>query len=241
MQALILAAGQGLRLGGNTPKPLLEVGGRTLLARLVEQLRRRGAGEIVVVTGHQRDRVAPAAQALGAHPVFNPGYAASDNLVSFHAGAGLLAGPLILAHADLVVSEGLFDRLMEASGDVILPLDCSSLDAEAMKMAQAGGRVTDLSKTLPVSEAAGESLPLMKFSPAGLAALRGAAAGILASGRPSRYFEEAVVEVIRRGDCPVTALDVTGYPWMEIDTPADLRRARKMFGIPGESPHSPSG
>lgn len=51
MKALILAAGRGSRLGEltkNKPKPTIEVGGKTILQRIVENLHRHGVYEIIV-------------------------------------------------------------------------------------------------------------------------------------------------------------------------------------------------
>ncbi|WP_052665519.1 IspD/TarI family cytidylyltransferase [Nitriliruptor alkaliphilus] len=47
--AVVVAAGRGERLGGGVPKALVEVGGRTLVARAVDGLRRAGVATIVVV------------------------------------------------------------------------------------------------------------------------------------------------------------------------------------------------
>lgn len=55
MRALILAAGRGERMGVLTtrrPKPLIEVGGKTLLARLIEQLADAGFHDLVVNSGY---------------------------------------------------------------------------------------------------------------------------------------------------------------------------------------------
>lgn len=63
MKAMILAAGRGERmrpLTDHTPKPLLPVAGRPLIAHHLEALRAAGIGEIVINTGHLGDQL-PAA------------------------------------------------------------------------------------------------------------------------------------------------------------------------------------
>ncbi|MCX6639065.1 MAG: phosphocholine cytidylyltransferase family protein [bacterium] len=230
MRALILAAGRGLRLGVKTPKALLEVGGKTLLERLLGQFRVQGISEVGVVTGYCRDSFEPIVRQLGAYPIYNRDYASTDNLMSFYVGAELLDGPLILAHSDLIIEDKLLGQLIAATGDIVLPLDRSTTDVEAMKMVVSGDIVVDLGKTIPVEKAAGESIPLMKFSTAGLKAVKKAVAAILDEKRPCRYLEEALVEVISRDICNIRMADVTGCYWIEIDNPSDLRRARRSFG-----------
>jgi bifunctional UDP-N-acetylglucosamine pyrophosphorylase/glucosamine-1-phosphate N-acetyltransferase len=56
--ALILAAGRGKRMGGGRAKVLFEVAGRTMLDWVLDAARSAGAARIVVVVGHDRQRVA---------------------------------------------------------------------------------------------------------------------------------------------------------------------------------------
>ncbi len=82
MKAMILAAGRGARmkpLTDATPKPLIEVRGKTLIARLIEALARSGVREIVInhahlgqlieaALGDGRRRIVKALPLLGAEP-----------------------------------------------------------------------------------------------------------------------------------------------------------------------------
>jgi molybdenum cofactor cytidylyltransferase len=52
-------------------KPLLDLGGRSLLERCVSAFTLAGVDDVVVVTGHRGAEVAEAARALGAHAVTN--------------------------------------------------------------------------------------------------------------------------------------------------------------------------
>lgn len=55
--ALILAAGKGTRMKSDRPKVLFEVLGRSLVRRVVDAAREAGCEDVVVVVGHQADRV----------------------------------------------------------------------------------------------------------------------------------------------------------------------------------------
>ena len=67
--ALILAAGRSSRMGGF--KPLLDLGGRTVLETLVETYRAAGLGDLLVVLGHRAEEVRPLLDARGVPWVVN--------------------------------------------------------------------------------------------------------------------------------------------------------------------------
>ena len=85
--ALLFAAGESRRMG--KLKQLLAWHGRPLVAYQVEQLRAAGAAEVVVVVGHEAERIAPVAAAAGGRVVRNPSYR-SGRASSVRAGAAAL-------------------------------------------------------------------------------------------------------------------------------------------------------
>lgn len=72
--AIVLAAGQGTRMGGGG-KLLLDVAGRPLLAAAVDAALHSQARPVVVVTGHRGDEVRAALAGLELHFADNPRYA----------------------------------------------------------------------------------------------------------------------------------------------------------------------
>jgi molybdenum cofactor cytidylyltransferase len=71
--AVVLAAGQSKRmLGAN--KLLLEVDGVAVVRRVVEAVLSGVGGPVVVVVGHEADRVATALEGLPVRPVLNPSF-----------------------------------------------------------------------------------------------------------------------------------------------------------------------
>ncbi len=62
---IILAAGAGTRMKSKTPKVLHAIGGRTLLGHAVHAAAGVEPAHLVVVVGHERERVAAAARAAG--------------------------------------------------------------------------------------------------------------------------------------------------------------------------------
>ncbi|CAO0823989.1 molybdenum cofactor cytidylyltransferase [Desulfarculales bacterium] len=70
--AIILAAGLSSRMG--RLKPLLDLGGATVLERVVGVFQQAGVVDIRVVLGHRVDQLLPLLPGLGAREVFNPLY-----------------------------------------------------------------------------------------------------------------------------------------------------------------------
>jgi len=71
--AAILAAGTSSRLG--TPKQLLELGGRPVLAHTVDAVKQSGADLILVALGHEQARIQASVDLDGVTVVSNPRYA----------------------------------------------------------------------------------------------------------------------------------------------------------------------
>ena len=69
--AIVLAAGEGRRMGG-TGKALIELDGRSFLERVFSTCRDGGCEDVVVVTRIGDSKTTVAANRLGAHTVFNP-------------------------------------------------------------------------------------------------------------------------------------------------------------------------
>ncbi len=72
LAAVVPAAGYSSRMGDF--KPLLPLGGTTVLGRVAQTLRQAGVERVVVVTGHRAPEVEAHAAALGLESIFNPEY-----------------------------------------------------------------------------------------------------------------------------------------------------------------------
>ncbi len=69
---IVLAAGKSSRMG--MTKPLLRLGATTVIERVAASASRAGVADIVVVTGHDSDKVAPVIDRLAVRRVHNPDY-----------------------------------------------------------------------------------------------------------------------------------------------------------------------
>ncbi len=116
LAAILLAAGRSTRMGGPN-KLIAEISGRPLVRIAAEELLASRARPVIVVTGHQRERVAAALKGLDVVLVHNPDYAEG---LSTSLKAGVAAVPAdadgaIVCLADMPqVDAGLIERLLGA-------------------------------------------------------------------------------------------------------------------------------
>ncbi len=232
MKGIILAAGKGSRLNGtigDKPKCLLRVGGRTLVDRQIDTLRRAGITNIAVVVGCQADAVRREC-GHGITYIENSRFAQTNSLYSLW-----LARPLLLDGDGFVVMNCdvlfhprlLIDLLTAQHTDALLIAyqddDSTPLGDEEMKIKVRRGRVVDMAKTLPPDEADGENLGIVKFGAEGARLVAELLDERVAAGGLRDWAPRAFAEFARKR--PLHAIGTRGLPWTEIDFPEDYDRA----------------
>ncbi len=130
--ALVLAAGQGTRMKSDLAKVLHVMAGRPLLAWVLESVDELGAGRVLVVVGHQRERVMAAFAGAEVEWVVQ-----ADQCGTGH--AVLMAAPAL---------EGFEGTLLVVCGDTPL-LRAGTLHALLEGHAASGAAVTVLSMRVP--------------------------------------------------------------------------------------------
>lgn len=236
MDALILAAGRGSRLGKHTddrPKSLVDLGGVSPLEWQLDLLAARDVGRAVIVTGYRRETVEEAARRrVGARmqieTVWNPFWPVTNVIGSVWMARETLTGPFVYLHADTVFEPSILDDALASDAPVALPVDIRACEPEQMKARIADGRVTYLSKELHARETAGEFIGIGVFREAALAPIRAGLDAVVGDGHLTAYFEEAVNHAIEAG-LHVAAVPTAGRPWTEIDFEADLDYARSIL------------
>jgi bifunctional UDP-N-acetylglucosamine pyrophosphorylase / glucosamine-1-phosphate N-acetyltransferase len=136
---LVMAAGAGTRMRSDTPKVLHTLAGRSMLSHALHSVAKAAPAQLVVVLGHDRDRIAPAVAAL-ADEVGRPIQVAvqEPQLGTGHAvGCGLSALP-----------EDFTGIVVVTSADVPL-LDADTLAGLIVAHGAAPAAATVLTTTLP--------------------------------------------------------------------------------------------
>ena len=232
VQALILAAGNGTRLGleGTAyPKPLAPLDGRPLLRRVLELAGSAGIQRFVVTTGgfdsELRAAFADDDLARRISFQFNPAHHLSNGV------SALAAEPSCERRFALLMADHLFDprvleRMLEEpleEGECMLAVDRNLADCpdlpDATKVRTRGGKILALGKNLTDYDALDTGLFVC-----------------------CRALFEALRAERSRGDCSLSdgmnhlarqgrlrAFEIGSARWLDIDTPAALNRARTLW------------
>jgi choline kinase len=228
-QTVILAAGNGQRLGGlaqGLPKPLLVVGGRPLIEHALDQAVAAGCEEAVIVLGHQaeqlRGQLMRIDTPLRIRIALNPDYH-QPNGMSLLAAEPLADERFFLQMADHVFSEPVLQRLTDPSldGAARLLVDFAPRDldeADATKVRIREGRVTAIGKELAPYDAVDAGCFLLDRRV--FAALRSVPGeGASVSAGMERLAGLKALAPVR----------LEGVTWVDVDTPADWDRAEALL------------
>lgn len=233
-----MAAGQATRLRpltDNCPKCLLSVGTETILARSVRLLAARGLRTFTVVDGFCGDMIRTALTTdfpdLDFTFIRNEDYQTTNNAWSLMLADCRGDEPIFLLDSDILFEASVLDTILDATPANRLGLRTTgSVGEEEMKVRlNEQGLVAQLTKEMPVSEAAGESVGLEVFSTEFTAALHEVLQRRMHVDRyVNEYYEEAFSELAQTGQ-DIHPVDLGSLLCMEVDTVEDLEDARRIF------------
>lgn len=229
VQATILAAGMGTRLGRPFPKPLTPLNdGRSILQQQVDNLRTVFGDELrlTVVVGFKHDLIMEAVpDALFA---YNENYDQTNTSKSLlKALRSSHEGPVLWMNGDVVFDAEVLHRLRSFidEGRSALAVDTAAVaDEEVKYTVDDDGFVRGLSKT--VVGGLGEAVGINTISDTDKAAfIRG-----LVDCDDQDYFERGLELAIEREGLRVTPVDISDLFAVEVDFEEDLTRANAARG-----------
>jgi len=248
MKAIILAAGEGSRMGKlaqNIPKPLVMVNGKSIIERQLSILKQNKILDVIIVTGSHNEKF----NFKNVVYVNNLDHKKHDTLGSLMTARDYMNDEIIITYADQIFDEKIMESINNFSGDIGIAVDLDweknyvnrdqHPKSEAENVLINGNEILELRKNISEckeNEKIGECLGLMKFS-------RKASKVFLdkyseleishqgkfhnASSLKQSIIPDMIQELID-SEINVEPIYVSGK-WCEIDTPQDLQIARKLF------------
>ena len=224
VQAVILAAGMGTRLGKPWPKPLTPlIDGRTIMRQQMDNLEKAFGADLRVITviGFKLELI------IEAFP--NVAYVYNENYDQTNTNRSLLKalriasdGGVLWMNGDVVFDPAVLERakpLMDAGTSFICVNTSATAEEEVKYTIDSDGNVALLSKT--VENALGESVGINYISASDrenlIAGLEACADG--------DYFERGIEIAIENLSMKVVPLDISDLFAVEVDFEDDLARA----------------
>ena len=236
MKAFILAAGVSRRLYPhtyNTPKCLLDVGGKPIIHYQLEALESLGIIDITMIVGYHRemliDHVTSHFPNLNFNFIVNHHYFETNAAYSVHLGREILSSDEhVLMNADVVYPKALLRKTVNSPYLTALAVDAKVCGREEVKVIDGGeNKIVAIGKELIESQCLGEFIGVAKLSKEFTGLFSKSLDQLILSGGVNDYFEAGIQPLLDKTD--VHFEDVSKYPCLEIDFIEDLESARKLF------------
>lgn len=237
MKVVILAAGISKRLRpltDNTPKCLIKLGGKSIIERTLNNLLFYNLNDIVIVTGYFqqqiKDFIAANYPNLNATYIYNNVYDSTNNIYSLWLTKELVVkNEILLLDSDILFDKRIVGKLLSSSFPNCLALraDNQLSDEEIKVRLNPDKSIAEISKTVDLKYAAGESIGIEKFSAEMNEKLFDILDRmILRENRVDFFYEAAFQEAINSGE-KIYAVDIDNLKCIELDFAEDIERAEK--------------
>lgn len=249
MQAIILAAGMGKRLGALTKdntKCMIKVNGVTLIDRLLIQLSSLQLSRVVIVVGYKGDKlreyIGNRYPDLHIPIVYNTVYNKTNNIYSLYlAKEYFVEDDTLLIESDLIFDDALFHKIVDNSyPNLALVAKYETwMDGTMVRLDEDDNIVNFVpKKAFNYNDIAYyyKTVNIYKFDKKFIASnyIPFLEAYITALGN-NEYYEQVLRVITLLDKCDLKALPLQGEKWYEIDDVQDLDIAETLFAEEGLS------
>jgi choline kinase len=238
-RAIILAAGSSTRLRpltNNIPKTLLKVGRATILDIAISILHRFNIDDIIVVTGHAADTLEEHVYRNYNNNTIRFRFIRNDklhlgNIYSFYIAREYMDTDFILLNSDVLFHPKILEYLLSYDVSALAVDDHKMLGEEEMKVkVNESGIIKDISKGIPIKEADGEYIGVMKLTSKDANTIIKSITHLFNQGRYNLYYEDAIRLVAHEHDL-FYKCSTRGLQCIEIDTHEDLKDAYSVVEV----------
>jgi choline kinase len=229
VKAVILAAGRGVRIGGDQPKTLIPVrGNEPLLHYLMVGLKKAGIDDLMVVTGYKPAAIQEYVNERWegeAQFIFNARFASWGNFHSLRMALDQAPGSdVLVVNCDIVIHPEVFNRVLETEGDLVLAVERrDDLDQEDMRVRLQGRRVVDIGKSLKRAHGHGEYDGVSLVRPGAARAYLDESTTLEWRADTDLYYEDVYGRILDRIDARAAFVEPGEYA--EVDVWSDMEVA----------------
>jgi len=234
--ALLLAAGTGSRLfplTQNSPKCLTLVNDKSILERLVNNLKSQGFKRLVIVTGYLQecivDYLGEKSGDICIEYIYNPLYKTTNNIYSLWMARNVIKEPFVLFESDLVMDSTFLDDMVYPDR-IAVALMQPWLNGTTVSLNKAG-MVTkfQIGPTEPYSDIRYKTVNIYSFSLLSWQAIVKRLNKYIAEGNLNCYYETVFAEMVGNNNLFFESVSFDDKPWYEIDNIKDLAQAEFLF------------
>jgi choline kinase len=236
--ALLLAAGTGSRLfplTKSSPKCLTLVNEKSILERLVNNLKKQGFKRLVIVTGYEKecimDFLGSKSGNLTIEYIYSPLYRSTNNIYSLWMARNIINEPFVLFESDLVLNSSLLDDMMFPDRMAVAQMQ-PWLDGTTVSLNKQN-QVTMFHKgTMDAySDIRYKTVNIYSFSLLSWQLIVKRLNQYISDGNVNCYYETVFSEMIDDKSLTFESVSFDHEPWYEIDTIIDLAEAEKIFPL----------
>jgi len=227
MDALILAAGRGTRMGQiDIPKCLLDIGGTSIINNQIKNFKNAGINRIFIVTGYNSELIH---SHLNGDFIFlhNSDYANTNNLHSVWAAKDSLDDDFICVYGDLLFHKEILENCIQNDNDICLVIE-KNVRSETMKVKIENNLIVEVNKSISQDLADGNFIGMAKFKKSMIPVLFGEISLLVDNGNLKSYYTSAIESLIKK-DEKINFVETNNFPWMDIDEEQDLAAAKKIY------------
>lgn len=237
MKTVILAAGISARLRpltNSTPKCLLKIAGKTILERTIDNLLCYDLNDVIIVTGfHQeqiKDFISEKYPHLKVTYIYNEVYDTTNNIYSLWLTKDYTKNEeMLLLDSDILFDKKILELLINSKYPNCLALRTDhQLSEEEIKVRLNEDKsIAEISKTVELKQAVGESIGIEKFSAKFVEQLfQILDRKILKENQVKIFYEAAFQDAINSGE-KIFAVDIGDLKCIELDFAEDIERAER--------------
>jgi len=227
MDALILAAGCGTRMGGiEKPKCLLDLDGTTIIKHQINCFKNAGINKIFIVTGFHSELIHSHLSDKFTF-LYNEDFATTNNLYSVWTARNSLDDDFICVYGDLLFHEKILESCINDTNDVCLVVE-KDVRGETMKVKIEKNLIVQVNKGILQDKADGNFIGMAKFRKQIIPLLFKEISLLIKNGNLNSYYTSAIESMIKN-DQEINYVETKNFPWMDIDEKNELQEAKKLF------------